>query len=72
MDKKWFDQLTEAQKEKLRGLNGSLEELAAFCEQEAIDLPDDVMDAVSGGEGHYVNQCPARCDLHAPHDDCQN
>lgn len=49
MENEWFEQLTEAQKTKLRELGGSAEELIAFCKQEKLDLPDDVLDAVSGG-----------------------
>lgn len=49
MENEWFEQLTEAQRTKLRGMGGSMEELAAFCKEENLDLPDDVLDAVSGG-----------------------
>ena len=53
MENEWFEQLTEAQKTQLRGMGGSMEELAAFCKEENLDLPDDVLDAVSGGYGCY-------------------
>ena len=49
MKNKWFEQLTEAQKTKLRGMGGSLEELIAFCKEEKLDLPDDVLGGVNGG-----------------------
>ena len=49
MEKEWFDQLTEAQKAKLNGLEGSAEALISFCREEKLDLPDDILEAVSGG-----------------------
>ena len=49
MENEWFDQLTEAQKAKLLGLDGDAEKLIAFCKEEKLDLPNDVLDAVSGG-----------------------
>ena len=49
MGKEWFEKLTDAQKTKLRGLDGSLEALTAFCKEEKLDLPDDVLEMVSGG-----------------------
>ena len=49
MEKEWFEKLTDAQKAKLRGLNGDAEKLIAFCREEKLDLPDDLLEAVSGG-----------------------
>ena len=49
MEKEWLDNLTEAQKEKLRGLDGSAEALINFCREEKLDLPDDLLDGISGG-----------------------
>ena len=49
MEKEWFDNLTDEQKTKLRELDGSSESIIAFCRQEKLDLPDDVLDAVAGG-----------------------
>ena len=61
MEKEWFNKLTEAQKTKLRGLNGTTEELIAFCKEEKLDLPEDVLDSVAGGSGEIPcprNICP--------------
>ena len=33
MEKEWFEKLTDAQKAKLRGLNGDAEKLIAFCRE---------------------------------------
>ena len=52
MEKEWFEKLTDAQKAKLRGLNGDAEKLIAFCREEKLDLPDDLLEAVSGGLCH--------------------
>ena len=49
MENECFEQLTDAQKTKLRELGGNADELIAFCKQEKLDLPDEVLDAVSGG-----------------------
>ena len=61
MENKWFEKLTDAQKEKLRGLNGSSEDLIAFCKQEKLDLPDDLLDAVSGGKKLDGENCGDFC-----------
>ena len=50
MEKEWFDQLTDEQKAKLRELDGDTEKLIAFCREEKLDLPDDLLDAVAGGQ----------------------
>ena len=55
MEKEWFEKLTDEQKAKLRGMEGDTEKLIAFCREEKLDLPDDVLEAVSGG--YY---CPAQ------------
>lgn len=52
MEEEWFNKLTEAQKTKLRSMDGKAEDLIAFCKEEKLDLPDDLMEAVSGGEGY--------------------
>lgn len=49
MEKEWFDKLTEEQKIKLRSISGNAENLIAFCKEENLDLPDDLLDTVSGG-----------------------
>ena len=49
MEKEWFDNLTDAQKGKLRGLDGSAEALINFCREEKLDLPDDLLEGISGG-----------------------
>ena len=51
MEEEWFNKLTEAQKTKLRSMDGKAEDLIAFCKEEKLDLPDDLMEAVSGGDG---------------------
>ena len=48
-----YDSLTEEQKEKAKNLK-TLEELTAFAAKEGIELPDEILDAVSGGD----NNCP--------------
>ena len=58
MEKEWFEQLTDEQKAKLRGMEGDTEKLIAFCREEKLDLPDDLLDAVSGGELRFnLNDC---------------
>jgi hypothetical protein len=49
MEKAWLDKLTDAQKEKLRAINGNAEELITFCKEEKLDLPDDMLEGISGG-----------------------
>ena len=49
MEKEWFEKLTEAQKAKLRGLDGDADKLIAFCKEEKLGLPDDLLEAESGG-----------------------
>lgn len=50
MEKEWFEQLTDAQKAKLKAMgNATEEQLIAFCKQEKLDLPDDMLETVSGG-----------------------
>lgn len=61
MENKWFEQLTEVQKEKLRGMSGKAEELIAFCKEERLELPDELLEAVSGGYVfHDILQCNDR------------
>ena len=54
MEKEWFEKLTDEQKTKLRGMDGDTEKLIAFCKEEKLDLPDDLLEAVSGGSGNLV------------------
>ena len=49
MQNEWINKLTEAQKEKLRGLIGSSDDMIAFCKEEKLDLPDDLLEGVAGG-----------------------
>ena len=56
MEKEWFEKLTDAQKTKLRGLGGTAEELIAFCKEEKLDLPDDLLETVNGG-GFCLDNC---------------
>ena len=61
MENEWFDKLTEAQKAKLRGMSRNAEELIAFCKQERLELPDELLEAVSGGIYFYdILQCNDR------------
>ena len=64
MEKEWFEKLTEAQKTKLRGLRES-DELIAFCHQEHLELPDDLLDFVNGGNrpvpGYGADDWPDDC-----------
>ena len=67
MEKEWFEKLTDEQKAKLRGLDGDADKLIAFCKEEKLDLPDDLLEAVSGGMpiGSH-GPCPAlRCGEHS-------
>ena len=57
MEKEWFDQLTEVQKAKLRGLEDSTEALIAFCKEENLDMPDDLLESVSGGSDGSCDHC---------------
>ena len=52
MEKEWFSKLTEEQKEKLSQLEGGTDALITFCKEEKLDLPDDLLEAVSGGRGN--------------------
>lgn len=49
MENEWFEKLTEAQKTKLRGIGGNAEELIAFCKEEKLPLPDELLENTSGG-----------------------
>ena len=60
MENEWFSKLTEEQKAKLSKLEGGTEALIAFCKEEKLDLPDDVLDAVSGGTGCPVDMLDPR------------
>ena len=55
MEKEWFEKLTDEQKAKLCGMDGDTEKLIAFCRAEKLDLPDDLLEAVSGG--HDCRDC---------------
>ena len=59
MEKEWFDKLTEEQKIKLRSISGNVDNLIAFCKEENLDLPDDLLDAVSGGRD--FDPCHEKC-----------
>ncbi len=52
MEKEWFEQLTDAQKAKLKAMDGNItvETLTAFCRDEKLPLPDDLLEGASGGE----------------------
>ena len=52
MEKEWFDQLTDAQKAKLKAMDGkvTIDRLIAFC-KEKLPLPDDLLEGAAGGEG---------------------
>ena len=70
MEKKWLEMLTDDQKEKLRGLSGNEDELIAFCKQENLSIPDDLLDSVSGGERPVpgYGACPSdTSDKDSPH-----
>ena len=54
MENEWFEKLTDEQKAKLSRLEGGTEALIAFCKEEKLDLPDDLLEAVSGGSGNLV------------------
>ena len=43
-----YESLTDAQKEKAKVCK-TMEELTAFAAKEGIELPDEALDAVSGG-----------------------
>ena len=51
LEKEWFDQLTDAQKAKLKAMEGDLtvERLTAFCREEKLPLPDDLLEGAAGG-----------------------
>ena len=51
MDKNWFEQLTEEQKAKLLSMdeNVTYDQLAVFCREEKLPLPDDFLDDINGG-----------------------
>ena len=58
MEKEWFEKLTEAQKAKLRGLDGDADKLIAFCKEEKLDLPDDMLEGAAGG---FCRNCYRDC-----------
>ena len=51
MDINWFEQLTEGQKAKLLSMdeNVTYDQLAVFCREEKLPLPDDFLDDINGG-----------------------
>ncbi len=55
MEKEWFEQLTDAQKAKLKAMDGNVtvEQLTAFCKEEKLPLPDDALEEVAGGKFRY-------------------
>lgn len=38
--------------------NATEEQLTAFCKQEKLDLPDDMLETVAGGYVDYWRGCP--------------
>lgn len=55
MYKNWFEQLTEDQKAKLlsMGENVTFDQLAVFCREEKLPLPDDFFDDINGGGADF-------------------
>ena len=66
MEKEWFDELTNAQKAKLKAMDGNVtfDQLIAFCKEENLPLPDDALEGVAGGDSYeelvdkYENESP--------------
>ena len=52
---KIYETLTDEQKERAKECK-SMKELMDFAGKEGLELPDEVLDAVSGGESVYI-QC---------------
>ena len=48
-----LDGLTDEQKEKAKACK-TMDELAAFIEQEGLELPDEMLDAVAGGFNPFI------------------
>ena len=61
MDNEWFEQLTDSQKAKLLAMDGniSFEQLAAYCKEEKLPLPDDFLDGVNG-DANFNTWCRER------------
>ena len=59
MEKEWVEQLTEAQKAKLKAMDGNItvEQLAAFCREEKLPLPDDLLEGAAGGRINSHGDC---------------
>ena len=60
MEKEWFDQLTDAQKAKLKAMDGdvTIDRLIAFCKEEKLPLPDDLLEGAAGG---VILPCQNEC-----------
>ena len=60
MEKEWFDQLTDAQKAKLKAMDGNVtvEQLTVFCREEKLPLPDDMLEGAAGG---FPSICHVDC-----------
>ena len=58
MEKEWFEQLTDAQKAKLKAMDGNVtvDQLTAFCKEEKLPLPDDLLEGAAGGIGFCMDQ----------------
>ena len=58
-----FKDLTDEQKERAKAIT-SKEELVAFAEEEGIELTDEQLDAMSGGDDsfHWFGGCHADCE----------
>ena len=53
-----FESLTEEQKKKAAACK-TFEELTAFLTNEGVELPDELLDAVSGGQGFPEGWVPS-------------
>lgn len=60
-----YENLTDEQKEKAKACK-TMDELNAFAGKEGIELPDEVLDAVAGGEPIFSE---IECDEFKPCDD---
>ena len=52
-----YDSLTEEQKEKAKDCK-TMDDWMAFLEKEGLELPDEMLDAVAGGQHVELEHCP--------------
>ena len=57
-----YESLTDEQKEKAKACK-TMDELMAFMDQEGLELPDEMLDAVAGGFNPFIGPGATHVDL---------